>query len=220
MSLKELVFEDHTCNEEDSITVLVPEVLDPSYGMYLWPCAPVLAQFIWFHRNHVKGKTILELGAGSSLPGIVAAKVGGHVTLSDGLHLANCLQNCQESVSLNHMSCSINIIGITWGSFNREMCELEPIYIILGSDCFYNTKDFEDLFVTISFFFERNPKAEFWTTYQVRSSQRSLEHLLEKWGMTCFHIPLESFKANVDDIAGSGLPGCHTVQMLVIKLKS
>lgn len=30
------------------------ELVDANYGLYVWPCAPVLAQYIWFYRDHVK----------------------------------------------------------------------------------------------------------------------------------------------------------------------
>jgi len=29
--------------------------------MYVWPCSPVLAQYIWYNRVSVKGKTVLEV---------------------------------------------------------------------------------------------------------------------------------------------------------------
>ena len=46
-----------------------------SYGLYIWPCAPVLAWYFWLNQNQFKSKRILELGAGTSLPGILLAKV-------------------------------------------------------------------------------------------------------------------------------------------------
>ena len=37
------------------------QIVDPSYGMYVWPCAPVLAQYVWFNRHNIRGKTVLEV---------------------------------------------------------------------------------------------------------------------------------------------------------------
>ena len=37
------------------------QVLQPSYGLYVWPSAPVLAQYVWHHRDRVKGRRILEV---------------------------------------------------------------------------------------------------------------------------------------------------------------
>jgi len=37
------------------------KVLDGNYGMYVWPCAVVLAQYVWHHRDKVKGQCIIEV---------------------------------------------------------------------------------------------------------------------------------------------------------------
>lgn len=38
-----------------------PQVLDPQYGMYVWPCAVVLAQYLWTQREQLRGLTVLEV---------------------------------------------------------------------------------------------------------------------------------------------------------------
>lgn len=40
---------------------LPPQVLDPQYGMYVWPCAVVLAQYLWSRREQLSGLTVLEV---------------------------------------------------------------------------------------------------------------------------------------------------------------
>lgn len=37
------------------------QVMQPSYGLYVWPSAPVLAQYIWHKRDQIKGRQILEV---------------------------------------------------------------------------------------------------------------------------------------------------------------
>ncbi|CAG2215148.1 METTL23 [Mytilus edulis] len=149
-------------------------VLDGNYGMYVWPCSPVLAQYIWYHRASLKGKTILEIGAGTSLPGIVAAKCEATVILSDSSEYPQCLANCAASCEANNLS---NI----------------PV---VGSDCFFDTKDFEDIIVTVAFIMKKRPSTEFWCTYQERSSSRSIEYLLMKWGLESTEIDLETFEGD------------------------
>ncbi|XP_064594412.1 histone-arginine methyltransferase METTL23-like isoform X3 [Liolophura sinensis] len=154
----------------ETLCVVIPEVIDPAYGMYVWPCAPVLAQYIWFHRQHLTTKRILELGAGTALPGVVAAKCGAQVTLSDNALSTQCLRNY-----------------------------------------------FEDIIVTVSFLLEKNLGSQFWCTYQQRSSDWSIAHLLENWKLTCEHVPLTCFAAETPHLAGSNLPGDHTIHLLIIK---
>ena len=47
------------------------------YGIVVWPSAIALAHEL--ASRDVRGKRILELGAGTGLPGIVAASLGAHV---------------------------------------------------------------------------------------------------------------------------------------------
>lgn len=198
-----------------SLTVSVPEVLDPQYGMYVWPSAVVLSQYVWMARGELQNKMVLELGAGVSLPGVVSALCGAAVILSDSAELPLCLENCRRSCVLNNLS-DVHVLGLTWGRASPELLSLPPLDLILGSDVFYEPEDFEDVLVTVSFILRRNPHAQFWTTYQERSADWSIEALLHKWDLKCINVPLETFEANKTHLAGSTLPGNHTVQMMII----
>ncbi|XP_054834711.1 histone-arginine methyltransferase METTL23 [Eublepharis macularius] len=200
---------------KSELVVLIPEVLDPQYGMYVWPCAVVLAQYIWFHRKLVCDKRILELGAGVSLPGIVAAKCGAEIILSDNAALPQCLDNCHRSSQMNNLS-GVFVTGLTWGQISPALSALPPVDIILASDVFFEPEDFEDVVSTVHYLMEKNPHAQFWTTYQVRSADWSIQGLLYKWEMESACIPLQSFEANKEQLADSPLPGRHTVEMMVI----
>lgn len=80
--------------------------------------------------------SLLQLGAGVSLPGVVAAKCGARVVLSDTAELPLCLKNCRRSCDVNNLP-SIPVIGLTWGQVSPELISLPPVDIILGSDVFY-----------------------------------------------------------------------------------
>ncbi|XP_077183788.1 histone-arginine methyltransferase METTL23 isoform X2 [Paroedura picta] len=197
------------------LVVLIPEVLDPQYGMYVWPCAVVLAQYVWFHRRLVCDKRILELGAGVSLPGIVAAKCGAETILSDNASSPQCLDNCHQSCQMNNLS-GVLVKGLTWGQISPALLTLPPVDIILASDVFFEPEDFEDVISTVHYLMEKNPRAQFWTTYQVRSADWSIQGLLHKWEMESICVPLQSFNANKEQLADSPLPGRHTIEMIVI----
>ena len=82
---------------------------------------------------------MFQLGCGTALPGIVAAKLGAKVTLSDSEDLPLCLQQAKQSCAVNELN-GVDVIGITWGLYNPALLNLPPVDIILGSDCFYDTK--------------------------------------------------------------------------------
>ncbi|KAM9296685.1 histone-arginine methyltransferase METTL23 [Gastrophryne carolinensis] len=210
----------YTCEEKEEavpIIISIPQVLDSDYGMYVWPCAVVLAQYIWFHRSVMTGKRVLEVGAGVSLPGVLAAKCGANVILSDSTEMLHCLQNCYRSYMQNHLA-GVSVKGLTWGEISPNLLDLPTVDIVLGSDVFYEPKDFEDILLTVNFIMERNPHAKFWTTYQVRSEDWSLEALLYKWNLKCSQIPRNHFNAKSSCLAGSNLPGLHSIEMMVISM--
>ena len=81
----------------------------------------------------------MQVGAGTSLPGVMAAKCGAKVILSDDSNLPKCLENCRKSCQANGLS-DVEVVGITWGRFSPDVIKLPALNIILASDCFYDTK--------------------------------------------------------------------------------
>lgn len=69
------------------------------YGLALWPAAIALAHEIAARGDEMRGRRILELGAGTGLPGIVAASLGASVVQTDrqqaALHL--CRVNAERN---------------------------------------------------------------------------------------------------------------------------
>ncbi|XP_072737036.1 histone-arginine methyltransferase METTL23 isoform X6 [Ciconia boyciana] len=177
-------------------------------------CGPV--PWSWPSTSGSTGEAC-PIGAGVSLPGVVAAKCGAEVILSDSEELPQCLQNCRRSCLMNDLP-HVPVIGLTWGRVSPELLSLAPVDIILGSDVFFDPKDFEDILTTVYFLLEKNPHAQFWTTYQVRSADWSIEALLCKWKLKNIHIPLHSFSADKEHLASSSLPGRHTIEMMIISL--
>lgn len=58
------------------------EALHP-YGLVLWPSAIALAHEIAERADETRGRRVLEIGAGTGLPGIVAASLGATVVQTD-----------------------------------------------------------------------------------------------------------------------------------------
>ena len=60
--------------EDDSLSVTIKDSIDKEFGSYTWPCAVVLAQFLWHNQQFFRGKSFLEIGCGTALPSVVALK--------------------------------------------------------------------------------------------------------------------------------------------------
>lgn len=195
------------------------QLLEPGYSFYTWPCAPVLAWFLWEHKEDLVGKHVLELGAGTALPGILASKCGAVVTLSDSANNTRTLQHIRRCGELNGVLNQVRVVGITWGLFLNSLFTLGPLDLIIASDCFYEPTIFEDIIVIVAFLLEKNPQAQFLCTYQERSADWSIEHILNKWGLACTNIPLDDLGSN-SDINLHELMQDHTIHLLDIRRKS
>ncbi|XP_054462959.1 methyltransferase-like protein 23 isoform X2 [Anoplopoma fimbria] len=182
---REFTFRDN--NSEDCLCVSIPEVLDPQYGMYVWPSAVVLAQYLWKRREELRFSTVLE--------------------------------NCRRSCEANGLR-DVAVVTLTWGEVSPELLLLPELHIILGSDVFYEPQDFEDVLLTVAFLLRKNPRAQFWTTYQERSADWSIEALLHRWNLNCVDVQLETFDADEAELAGSTLPGNHSVLLMIITLRT
>jgi predicted nicotinamide N-methyase len=72
------------------------------YGVALWPSAIALAHDIVGRIEQLRGRSVLELGAGTGVPGIVAASLGAQVIQTDRheVALSVCMRNGDRNGSM------------------------------------------------------------------------------------------------------------------------
>jgi predicted nicotinamide N-methyase len=139
----------------NGVRVVVQEVMAGDFGLYVWPSARLLAEYISFNRASFTDKTILELGAGTCLPGLVAAKIGANVIFTDCAKFSQVLDNIRAVCKLNHLQVDapavsaadagghgrVRVQGLTWGEFSEDIVHgLPKIDLIIGADIFYDEK--------------------------------------------------------------------------------
>lgn len=73
---------------DDEVRFLRNDAERMPYGVALWPAALALAHDVATRAAEFRGTTVLELGAGTGLPGIVAAAAGAKVLQTDRQELA------------------------------------------------------------------------------------------------------------------------------------
>ena len=102
------------------------------YGVALWPGAIALAHEIAARPDAARGLRVLELGAGTGLPGIVAASLGAHVVQTDKQQAAHTL--CRLNAERNGVSTVEHRLAdwVAWDDANRYDR-------IIGSDILYAT---------------------------------------------------------------------------------
>ena len=91
------------------------QIMDESFGLYLWPSASLLAKVVWANRVQMRGASVLELGAGVGLPGMVAAAAGADVVLSDRSSLQTVLRNCEATCEHNDLRARV-VRSCLWSS--------------------------------------------------------------------------------------------------------
>eukprot|EP01063_Lacrimia_lanifica_P035888 TRINITY_DN6964_c0_g1_i1.p3 TRINITY_DN6964_c0_g1~~TRINITY_DN6964_c0_g1_i1.p3 ORF type:complete len:217 (+),score=84.63 TRINITY_DN6964_c0_g1_i1:2173-2823(+) len=101
---------------------------------WVWDAATPFAKWVCKYPERVKGKTAVEIGAGTGLVGIAAAKVGAkRVVLTD---LPTELPLLRENVELNGMGESMEVQVCSWGD-DEHLAALGQPDVVLVSDCLY-----------------------------------------------------------------------------------
>jgi methyltransferase-like protein 23 len=100
------------------------------YGVALWPAAIALAHDVASRAEAFRDRHVLELGAGTGLPGIVAASLGGRVVQTDRHELA--LSVCKRNGARNAVQ-TIEYRLADWTNWH----DAERYDWILGSDILY-----------------------------------------------------------------------------------
>jgi predicted nicotinamide N-methyase len=100
------------------------------YGVALWPAAVALAHDVAARADALRGARVLELGAGTGLPGIVAASLGARVVQTDRQAVA--LSVCRRNAERNSVG-RIEHRLADWTAWSDP----DHYDLILGSDILY-----------------------------------------------------------------------------------
>ncbi len=124
-----ILHSDAVISREEELAFLKGESAQKRpYGVVLWPAAIALAHEV--ATRPLAGVRILELGAGTGLPGIVAAGLGAHVVQTDRQKLV--LHVCERNAARNGVTTIEHRIA-DWTDWDDT-----GLYdLILGSDILY-----------------------------------------------------------------------------------
>ena len=113
----------------------------PLWAHYLWNASKCTAEWISSNPELVRGLRVLELGAGSGLPSIVAGLNGAILTVCtdypDTMLLDNIKYNITNQVDLKNAI----VVGHLWGSDTQPLIELSKgkyYDLLILSDLIFN----------------------------------------------------------------------------------
>jgi predicted nicotinamide N-methyase len=123
-------------------------------GGVIWEASEILARMLELRPEYVRGKTVLELGAGCGLCGLIAVSVGAaHTVLTDKVTfmLNHNVQRFREDTDYMHGRSQIEIKKLEWGN-DRDIEAVAtdpPVQVILGSDLVYFVEHLPTLAATV-----------------------------------------------------------------------
>lgn len=140
------------CKEEELLVVLINQVsarqtAQKDVGFVMWPSAVALATWLISNPKVIQGKTVLELGAGCGLVGLVAASLQAKkITLSDFNQFV--VKNLAANLELNGLDGEAERLDFYQQDAKRHGWvtsssgdTMEPVDVILASDVICQPED-------------------------------------------------------------------------------
>ena len=117
------------------------ESLGWGYWDKIWPSEMALAEFLVqeYYPDKLKGLTVMEIGCGVGLAGVVAAQLGAFTMLSDmvPITLVGVKETCEINQITNFDTCILD-----WSS---SIDLTEQYDIVIGSEVFYDKNNLPDI---------------------------------------------------------------------------
>ncbi|CAI5701281.1 unnamed protein product [Peronospora effusa] len=105
-------------------------------GQIIWPVSAFLAWYLVAHREELATKTVVELGAGAGLSGLIASQFAAHTALTDGNDIV--LELLEENVHTNADSNKVQVLPLLWGDYESlkafEEAFPHPVDVLIGAD--------------------------------------------------------------------------------------
>lgn len=155
-------------------------------GFWLWNSALHLAHWM-AGAGDLSGRTVLELGAGTGLPGITAALLGASlVVLTD---LPPLLPLLRANAAANGVADRVKVRELEWGSAAGAPPE-ETADVVLLSDVFYDPAAMAPLASTLRRVCREDTRI--WAASEVRESIYSCLDMLKDEGCRVTELPAVS----------------------------
>ncbi|KAF8916809.1 putative methyltransferase-domain-containing protein [Mucidula mucida] len=165
-------------SSDGPLSVTLSVDASPGCGGIVWPAGQILSNYLVLKgSDYVRDKTILELGSGTGLVGIVAALLGAKdVWITDQAPL---LEIMKKNVLMNKTTSACRVAELNWGEPIPVDIPLPDI--ILAADCVYFEPAFPLLIQTLSDLYKKTPEILFCYKKRRKADKRFFSMLKKKF---------------------------------------
>ncbi|KAF2278777.1 uncharacterized protein EI97DRAFT_218916 [Westerdykella ornata] len=152
-------------------------LVDRSKGHHLWNAGRTISHYLEEHADDlVRGKTVLELGAGAGLPSLVCALNGAAQVVVTDYPDADLIENLRYNISLcESLPSPLNVVaeGYLWGAGTEHLTKHIPdaagFDVLILADLLFNHSEHEKLVKSIQLTLNKSPASTayvFFTPYR------------------------------------------------------
>ena len=137
-------------------------------GLTLWEAEICTLEWLEIHPEFVKGRSILELGAGVGLAGIAAVERLGAkaVTLTDSDDMV--LENLAEIIAKSPKRAHLKVQCLEWRD-SAQVANTEQHDLVIAADCIYDPNDVPIFVKALSYLFEGSKDKQGILAYSIRN---------------------------------------------------
>lgn len=174
-------------------------------GQLIWPAAYLLGHYIIQNPGKFSGQTILELGSGAGLVGLLTSCFADKVILSDHNDIVLDLlrSNATSGVCMKNSEIlkrgDIDVVKLEWGdNITSDVLKKHSFKYIIGSDIVYWYQAIVPLFQTIDQLLSHEKDAEFVLTYKSRAlkQEKVMLQVARDFNFDIEEIPPEKYMEN------------------------
>jgi nicotinamide N-methyltransferase len=103
-------------SQRDVMIVYLPDLFTESQTLFTWPCAYVLSAYLYSReQNFFVGKRIIEIGAGTAMPSLVAAMRGSSkCIITDRMDNLELLEHLKRIIQFNALDRICQVVRMSY----------------------------------------------------------------------------------------------------------
>eukprot|EP00933_Yihiella_yeosuensis_P034031 TRINITY_DN27593_c0_g1_i1.p1 TRINITY_DN27593_c0_g1~~TRINITY_DN27593_c0_g1_i1.p1 ORF type:complete len:435 (-),score=88.09 TRINITY_DN27593_c0_g1_i1:121-1401(-) len=173
-------------------------------GDTVWPASVILGRYLSIQPPPIPlaGKTVVEIGCGLGLPGVLAAKLGAERVLLQDKHFDG-LREALETALVEEVTSKITTLRCTWEDLPMKLISkeaaLQPFQqpdVFLGSDVLFSEEATEDIARLLQMFLRQPSQAAYLVDPYKRPHRKAFMRNCEALGLSVVEKEIVTWEPN------------------------